>query len=75
MAPAFGGDKNERTAFCQLNFIDDIGVEGGMVSQCTACSLANLRAPVSVHRFSLFVPLIFVYLFATLKQEYGVRDI
>ena len=40
--------KNERTAFWQLNFIGDTGVEGGMVSQCTACSLANLLAPISV---------------------------
>ena len=56
--------KNERTAFWQLNFIGDTGVEGGMVSQGTACSLANLLAPISVanllapisvvHSFSLF---------------------
>jgi hypothetical protein len=43
--------KNERTAFWQLNFIGDTGVEGGMVCQLM---LANLRASISVHSFSLF---------------------
>jgi hypothetical protein len=81
--------KKERTAFWQLIFIGDIGVEGGMVSQCTACTLANLRAPVSqffafcsyscmvlvraLLGLSFFV-LIYVWsLFTILKQEYGMH--
>ena len=49
--------KKERTAFWQLNFIGDIGVEGGMVSQCTACLLANCVLP------SLFTVFRFLFLF------------